>query len=393
MSTDNDEVNMAIVRLEAESPIREGNGKWAWIAGEILDKYPEYDLTCNAVRKRFEKHRLLAKNSEIYQTNEFINSYIVKEWETGEYRTYRELGEHIRDTFGLKLSRSAVRQRYGRAKGLPEKHGKVLASLVKEPRVQVINNYTTVTSEPKPVERVPEKEHQGYGVDIEINDENTIIIPDLQLPFVKKGFLEFCMGVRDRYNCTQAVNIGDVGDQNQLSSFLNNVNGFSAGEEADEVVKEVERWHKEFPYSYVCIGNHDFRYYKAALRAGLPVQYLKTFNEVLGTPTWNWGWSFIQYGDLGPILYTHGKKTGKFAHRQTAEAEGSSVVMGHTHYYAGVEWIQTRFKRFFALAVGCGIDYERYAFEYGYDRTLKPQLGCGVVLEHGTRPMFIPYWG
>jgi hypothetical protein len=40
--------------------------------------------------------------------------------------------------------------------------------------------------------------------------------------------------------------------------------------------------------------------------------------------------------------------------------------------------------------VACGIDRKAYAFNYGRDFKDKPVLGCGVVLENGRIPMFVP---
>jgi hypothetical protein len=41
------------------------------------------------------------------------------------------------------------------------------------------------------------------------------------------------------------------------------------------------------------------------------------------------------------------------------------------------------------MAVGCGIDKNAYAFEYGRDFKKRPILGCGIVFSP-TNAQFIP---
>ena len=45
-----------------------------------------------------------------------------------------------------------------------------------------------------------------------------LVIGDLHLPFVKDGYLEFCIWVYKKYNCTEVVFIGDILD-NHASSY------------------------------------------------------------------------------------------------------------------------------------------------------------------------------
>ncbi len=73
-----------------------------------------------------------------------------------------------------------------------------------------------------------------------------------------------------------------------------------------------------------------------------------------------------------------------------AVAEGTSVVQGHHHTAAGVEYISNSRGRLFGLQVGTGIDVDSLHFEYG--RRFGPNrcvLGCGIVID-GHTAMFEP---
>lgn len=82
--------------------------------------------------------------------------------------------------------------------------------------------------------------------------------------------------------------------------------------------------------------------------------------------------------------------SGKHGHINAAIENRQSIVMGHLHSNAGVWWSANENDIIFALAVGCGIDRNTYAFRYGRDFKRKPILGCGVVTNGGKCAEFVP---
>jgi len=48
--------------------------------------------------------------------------------------------------------------------------------------------------------------------------KNILVVGDLHAPFIRKGYLEHCMRVRDKYRCNHTIFIGDIVD-NHYASF------------------------------------------------------------------------------------------------------------------------------------------------------------------------------
>ena len=199
-------------------------------------------------------------------------------------------------------------------------------------------------------------------------------IGDLHLPFTHPLYLEFCQDTFEKWNVTGYHFVGDVADQHAISFWEHNPNGLSAESERQATYDEVQRWHEAFEGT-VCIGNHDERQYRVARKAGLPDHYLKSYADVWDTPRWKWDFEFVIDG----VLHRHG--TGWSDFLKAATDLGTSVCGGHLHSKGGVSWHTTPYNRLFALNAGCGVDEDRYAFEYGKHSTRRGTLGCGIVID------------
>ena len=209
------------------------------------------------------------------------------------------------------------------------------------------------------------------------------IVGDIHLPFEHPRYLEFCRDTFRQWKVDKVVLIGDVVDHHALSFYEHDPDGLSASDEASAAVERLEAWKKAFPVADVTIGNHDERCFRAARRAGIPTRYLRNYADVFSTPNWKWAFEFRHDG----VLYEHGSTTGKYAAINAALGKRTSLVMGHTHSFAGVLWHTNPTSRIFALQVGCGIDIDAYAFAYGKTYANRPVLGCGIVLD-GTWATF-----
>lgn len=216
---------------------------------------------------------------------------------------------------------------------------------------------------------------------------NVGIVGDMHLPFAHPNYLRFCKDSFRKYHIEQVVLIGDAMDHHAISFHDHNPDGMSSGDELDAARADLIKWHKAFPGAWVCLGNHDVRAMRIAAKHGLSARYLRDYSDVFNTPTWTWDWSF----NIDGVLYEHGTgSTGKDAAFLRAMQKRCSVVMGHTHTHAGVKFHTNDTSRIFGMGVGCGIDTKAYAFEYGRDFITKPTLGCGVVLDSGRLPVFLP---
>ena len=181
-------------------------------------------------------------------------------------------------------------------------------------------------------------------------ERRILIIGDLHAPFTLKGYLEFCKETYAIYNCNQVLFIGDILDNHAFSYHEPDPDGMSAGTELDRAIEDVQEWYKAFPNADVCIS----------------------YNDVLGTPNWNWVETVI----YDNVLYEHGE-----GGQAQAKAKNNmmSSVCGHTHTEAYVKWFVGKRFRVFGMQVGCGVDSKTYAAAYA--RNFKKQaISCGVVL-------------
>tara|TARA_R100000963_G_scaffold16507_2_gene11648 strand:- start:958 stop:1677 length:720 start_codon:yes stop_codon:yes gene_type:complete len=213
----------------------------------------------------------------------------------------------------------------------------------------------------------------------ETEARNVLVIGDLHEPFCLDGYLEWCLEQYEIFNCNQVIFIGDILDNHAFSYHEPDPDGMSAGLELEKTIEKVAKWYTAFEYADVCIGNHDRMASRKSMTGGIPAAWIKSYNEVLKTPNWNWVESVV-YDD---VLYEHGE--GGQA-QSKAKNNLMSSVCGHTHTEAYCRWFVGKRFRVFGMQVGCGVDADTYAAAYA--KNFKRQaIGCSVVLNNGTLPI------
>lgn len=214
-----------------------------------------------------------------------------------------------------------------------------------------------------------------------------LIIGDLHAPFIRKGYLEHCISVKEKYKCDTVVFIGDLVDNHGVNYFEHDPDGYSIGDEYKASLLIIKQWYKAFPKAYFLFGNHDLLIFRKAFTAGLPKTWLKTFENIFEIPkNWKLGFHHI----IDNVYYTHGTGlSGDNAAMKIAIQNRQSAVIGHLHSVANIKYSASYKDLIFAMTVGCGIDYKAYAFNYGKDIPAKPIISCGVVFD-GFIPMIIP---
>jgi len=208
---------------------------------------------------------------------------------------------------------------------------------------------------------------------------NILVIGDLHEPFCLDGYLEFCQEQYIEHNCNQVIFIGDIIDAHGFSYHEPDPDGMSAGLELKTAIRKIAKWYEAFPNADVLIGNHDRMASRKAMTGGIPAAWIRSYNEVLNTPNWNWCESIVYDG----VLYEHGE-----GGQAAAKAKNNlmSSVCGHTHTLAYVQWFVGKRFRIFGMQIGCGVDSTTYAAAYA--KNFKKQaIGCGVVLNDGTLPI------
>lgn len=202
-------------------------------------------------------------------------------------------------------------------------------------------------------------------------ERRVLVIGDLHCPFELEGYFEFCKEQYKKYNCNKVIFIGDLLDNHYSSFHPTDPNGLGGEDELYYSINEVQKWSREFPVADVCIGNHDRIIARRAFDSAIPKEWIKSFNEVLGT-NWNWSERFVYDG----VQYVHGE--GGTA-RTKAKNDLISTVQGHIHTQAYTEFFVGANFKIFGMQVGCGVDSKSYAAAYA-KHFKKQAIGCGIVI-------------
>lgn len=224
---------------------------------------------------------------------------------------------------------------------------------------------------------------------------NHLIISDLQIPFEAEHALKFCAYLKRHYKITDenVYNVGDEIDAMHGGMYPKDPNGHhTPNSEIQAARDKIQEWGAVFPKMRLAISNHGVRWLKKATAAEIPSQLLRSYEEMFHMPEgWHWRESWL-VNARKPFQIKHGVDLGgKTPYRIQAELGGLSCAFGHLHSSPGICHVRTMDKNIWAMNTGCLIDVEAYAFKYDKDHKFKPGLGCGVVLNDGRMPIWVPY--
>ena len=203
-------------------------------------------------------------------------------------------------------------------------------------------------------------------------ESRILVVADLHHPFVKQHYLEFCVDVKERYNCNKVMFVGDIFDNHFSSFHETDPDGFGGEEEFLKGRADLRLWYEVFPEADVCLGNHDLIPDRKRFAAGLSKHWMRPIHEALHVPRWNFKPYFVYDG----VKYLHG--VGKKA-RNRAKSDLCSIVQGHYHSEGYVDYFCGDTYKIFAMQLGAGIDRKSYAMAYAKDMP-KFHVNCGVVI-------------
>lgn len=215
-----------------------------------------------------------------------------------------------------------------------------------------------------------------------------LAVSDLQIPFEHPDALAFCRALAKKEKPDMVIQMGDLIDVHNPSDYESDPDGLSPGDELKASRASLQNWYKSFPKLTVLLGNHDLRYHKAAFKARIPKDVLKSMSDILQSPK---GWQFVEEIVVDDIIYVHGDaSSGVSANSSLELAKNSmqSVCHGHYHINAGIQYYANKRHLLFSFNTGCLIDKKAYAFNYGKKLVKKPILGVGII-EDGV-PKFVP---
>ncbi len=203
-----------------------------------------------------------------------------------------------------------------------------------------------------------------------------LVVGDIHAPFDLDGYLQHCIDTYRKYNCNSVVFIGDIIDNHYSSYHETDPNGLSGGEELSMAIKRIRPYYEAFPKATVITGNHDRMIMRKAFSSAIPKEWIKPYNDVLGTPEWEWTERIV----IDDVQYIHGEAGTA---RSKCKADLMSTVQGHLHTQCYTEYVVGANFKVFGVQVGCGIDHDSYALAYA-KRGKKPAIACAVVIDGKT---------
>lgn len=240
---------------------------------------------------------------------------------------------------------------------------------------EVLESVKYVT-EQRAVKSVP-----SFHVDSgEEDNSSVLIISDMHIPYQHKDALDFLSDLKAKYKPTRIICMGDELDKHALSFHDSDPNLKSAGDELDLSLPTIQELKKLFPKMDLLESNHGSLLYRKAKHHGIPRQYLKSYNEVLGVDDgWKWHFDLTITLPNGQPCYFHHGKSGDVL--RLSQAMGMNAVQGHFHEKMAVQYWANPLGLFFGLQVGCLIDDESLAFSYNNVNLKRPLIGTAVIVD------------
>lgn len=216
----------------------------------------------------------------------------------------------------------------------------------------------------------------------------TLVIGDTHCPAMLPSYPDFLAEIHDAWGCDRVVHIGDLVDNCALSFHLKKPQQKDPMREYEQALDQVSIVTEMFPEADLMLGNHDVLPYRWCNEVGIPEEMMRDFGEIFNLPD---SWTVHQRYEqlvIDGVIYQHGDR-GRGSAILNAKDEFCSVVQGHHHAKAGIEFTANRSHRVFGMQVGCGTDWKHHQQDYGVKYSKKPIIGCGVVID-GTTPIFEP---
>ena len=213
-----------------------------------------------------------------------------------------------------------------------------------------------------------------------------LVISDLHIPYHHQDAFRFLKLVRDTYKPDKIVNIGDEVDNHGISFHNTDPDLLSPGHELKETRKHINKLERIFPEMSLVDSNHGSLAYRRMKSDGIPIEFLKSYNEILEVgDDWTWHSELILKSDNRDIYFMHQFGTNIL---KQAEQMGMNCVQGHYHSKFEVSYTSSPLSLHYGMTVGCLIDDKSLAFEYNRLQTKRPIIGCAVIVE--GEPILIP---
>lgn len=317
----------------------------------------------------------MAKVRKLFTNKEILNALKVSS-------SHKEAAKVLSDLRGVEVSPQLVRywdrtlREFTKKDGTPYAGTTVADRKIREDEVV-----------PKPVTL---EDYTGSAPDKPHNNDCILVIPDLHAPYQHPDALDFLIEVAAQYKPTRVINLGDETDGHALSFHDSDPNLDSAGVELGKARKFLHKLERAFPVIEFCHSNHGSLIYRRAHKSGIPVEYIKTYREILfpngGGQGWTWHDSIRDTLPNGQAIQFQHQTVGEYM--QNAAHERCNIVLGHEHGKFQIEHKASKAALYWGLYSGCLIDSASLAFAYGKLFPKKPIIGCSIIID--SQPILIP---
>lgn len=212
------------------------------------------------------------------------------------------------------------------------------------------------------------------------NNERILVISDMHIPYHHPNLVPFLQMLKDRYNPTRVVCIGDELDKHAMSFHDSDPDLMSAGDELKASLPTIAAIHKMFPEMDIIDSNHGSMVHRKAKHHGIARAYIRSYNDVLQVgPRWKWHNDLtLELPDGQKVYFHHGKSADGLKLSQTM---GMSCVQGHYHEKFGINYWGNSLGLYFSMQVGCLINDDSYAFAYNNVNLKRPVIGTGLIID------------
>tara|TARA_Y100000296_G_scaffold86556_1_gene126705 strand:- start:140 stop:1084 length:945 start_codon:yes stop_codon:yes gene_type:complete len=224
------------------------------------------------------------------------------------------------------------------------------------------------------------EERSIHGKDTGGEDNSRILlISDMHIPYHHPDTLPFLQYLKDKYQPTRVICLGDELDKHALSYHDSDPDLKSAGDELRAALPTISELEKMFPTMDIIDSNHGSLVWRKAKTHGIPRHYIKSYNQVLEVGD-GWKWHNDMTIDLpnGNKCYLHHGKSNNVT--RVSQTMGMCTVQGHFHEIFKTEYWGNPNGLYWALQCGCLIDDESYAFSYNNVNLKRPVIGTGLII-------------
>ena len=217
--------------------------------------------------------------------------------------------------------------------------------------------------------------------EMEQHDNSRILfISDQHIPYHHPNLIDFLYLLKQRYEPTRIVNLGDELDKHALSYHDSDPDLDSAGKELQKSLPVIAEMHDLFPKMDLIESNHGSLVWRKAKTHGISRAYIKSYNDVLQVGNgWVWHPDLTLKLPDGQDVYVHHGKSPQAL--RTAQLMGMSHVSGHYHESFGIQYWSTPTKLLWGMNTGCLIDRKSLAFNYNNVNIKRPVIGTGLIID------------